>query len=240
MLANLLAQAVMPTTHAKACEDPSHSSGEAFRRVLGVIENTLHAHNKTNFTDVSAFNELIGNAAGVATIEQIDRQIQLIESEFVELLKGFDAYKLAWLNHDKASNTTDEAAWHDSNSDLSAALIEIRDGIADVLVTTYGLAHRMGIDADKDMLAVSTSNASKFFTGTEGDAAQVCKALADSLGIKVEQRRAAAISAMREDGVLDFDNAVSVWAFVSADDSDPERPRGKLLKAPGYKPPVFD
>ena len=232
MLANLLAQAVMPTTHAKACEDPSHSSGEAFRRVLGVIENTLHANNKTNFTDVSAFNELIGNAAGAADVFAAMRQLELIESEFIEL-------KTAMLDYVKGEQSLRDGDYTPEEvygvGGVSNIIREIRDGVADVLVTTYGLAHRMGIDADKDMLAVSTSNASKFFTGTEADAAQVCKALADSLGIKVEQRQAADLQQTTEDG-----ECVCVWAFVSADDSDPERPRGKLLKAPGYKPPVFD
>lgn len=232
MLANLLAQAVMPTTHAKAVEDPSHSSGEAFRRVLGVIENTLHAHNKTNFTDVSAFNELIGNAAGAANVEQMYKQFDLITSEMEELLKGLHMMKeAAKMLASPSEDDRDQAEF-----DRDAALIEIRDGIADVLVTTYGLAHRMGIDADKDMLAVSTSNASKFFQGTEEEAAKVCYALADSLGIAVESRQVMTILSDKEGGDL----GVYVWAFVSADDSDPERPRGKLLKAPGYKPPVFD
>lgn len=229
MLANLLAQAVMPTTHAKACEDPSHSSGEAFRRVLGVIENTLHANNKTNFTDVSAFNELIGNASGAANVEQIRKQLELIRSEFQEL-----EYAVCKFEHLELQ--TDHEGYEATKVD---AITEIRDGIADVLVTTYGLAHRMGIDADKDMLTVSTSNASKFFVGSECDAAAVCMVLTDSLGIKVESRVATKVDEVFNPQTGEKE-PVNVWAFVSADDSDPERPRGKLLKAPGYKPPVFD
>lgn len=233
MLANVLAQAVMPTTHAKACEDPSHSSGEAFRRVLGVIENTLHAHNKTNFTDVSAFNELIGNGAGAATLDQIEKQFDLIASEFEELRKALTHYIEGCQTIQSGDYCAEEVF---GVGGYAEGLREIRDGIGDVLVTTYGLAHRMGIDADKDMLAVSTSNASKFFVGDEQEAAEVCKALADSLGINVEAREATNL-AQGEEGEA---ARISVWAFVSADDSDPERPRGKLLKAPGFKPPVFD
>lgn len=185
----------------------------------------------TNFTDVSAFNELIGNGKGAATADQMAKQLQLIGSEFGELCfelnSMIDIIKCGHLDNDESSQAY--------VASLERFRTGVRDGIADVLVTTYGLAHRMGIDADKDMLAVSTSNASKFFTGTESYAAQVCKALADSLGIKVEQRQAAELQQTTEDG-----ECVCVWAFVSADDSDPERPRGKLLKAPGYKPPVFD
>nr|WP_315984038.1 nucleoside triphosphate pyrophosphohydrolase family protein [Aliamphritea spongicola] len=38
---------------------------------------------------------------------------------------------------------------------------EVRDAIADVLVTTYGMAHVLGIDADQDMATVQASNLSK-------------------------------------------------------------------------------
>lgn len=233
LLANELAKVMLPSSHEALLADPTASAGESFRRVLGNIESCLAAHNKTNFTDVCAFNELIGNGFGAASIEQIDRQIQLIESEFTELLKGFDRLKQAaeWMGRVSGELEVGVAA-----KERDDAVIEIRDGIADVLVTTYGLAHRMGIDADKDMTAVSTSNASKFFTGTEDEAAKVCKALADSLGIKVESREAGMASEQCPDG----EPTRYVWAFVSADDSDPERPRGKLLKAPGYKTPVFD
>ena len=37
----------------------------------------------------------------------------------------------------------------------------MRDAIADVLVTTYGMAHVLGIDADADMATVQASNLSK-------------------------------------------------------------------------------
>lgn len=231
ILANELAKVLLPTGHAVAVEDPNHSSGESFRRILGKVEGCLQQHNKTNFTDVCAFNELIGNPFGAATNEQLYKQFDLITSEMEELLNGLSMLKDA---AKQMATAKDEDELLMAQQDRDKAVMEIRDGIADVLVTTYGLAHRMGIDADKDMLAVSSSNASKFFTGTEPEAAEACKALADSLGIQVEARMAC------ETGTATPEYAVCVWAFVSADDSDPERPRGKLLKAPGYKPPVFD
>jgi predicted HAD superfamily Cof-like phosphohydrolase len=194
----------------------------------------------TNFKDVSAFNELIGNAQGDARIDakKLRKQYDLIQSEMQEL-------DLAIVDFELASKVLD--GWPEGVSDqadiddFEEAKNQIRDGIADVLVTTYGLAHRMGIDADKDMKAVSESNMSKFFEGTEAQAMSVEHALTQSLGIKVERRYSGDVSLEpldkgRSVGHMD----VSVWAFVSADDSDPERPRGKLLKAPGYKPPVFD
>lgn len=233
LLANELAKVMLPSSHEALLADPTASAGESFRRVLGNIETCLAAHNKTNFTDVCAFNELIGNAFGAADVKAALRQLELIESEFHEL-------KSAMLDYSKGEQSLRDGDYQPEEvygiGGTANIIREIRDGIADVLVTTYGLAHRMGIDADKDMMAVSTSNASKFFQGTEDEAAKVCKALADSLAIKVESREAG----MAADQCPDGEPTRYVWAFVSADDSDPERPRGKLLKAPGYKTPVFD
>lgn len=236
ILANELAKVLLPTGHAVAVEDPNHASGESFRRILGKVEGCLQQHNKTNFTDVCAFNELIGNPFGGANVPQLVKQFDLIRSEFEEMRVAISALEDA-ANQLATARTEEEILM--AQQDRDAAVIEIRDGIADVLVTTYGLAHRMGIDADKDMLAVSSSNASKFFIGTESQAADVCKALTDSLGIKVEIRYSGDIQ-LTPVGSDDGEGDICVWAFVSADDSDPERPRGKLLKAPGYKPPVFD
>lgn len=185
----------------------------------------------TNFKAVSEFNELIGNAKGSATVEQIFKQFDLITSEMEELLNGIKMLKSA---NRMIVESTDVEALKFASCQQSSAIMEIRDGIADVLVTTYGLAHRMGIDADKDMKAVSASNFSKFYVGTEDDAVDVCKALADSLGLVVELRERG------EASQPPVNPPKFVWAFISADDSDPERPRGKLLKAPGYKPPVFE
>lgn len=235
LLANELAKVILPSTHQQMVENPEHVAGASFRRVLEGLETCLAAHNKTNFTDVCAFNELIGNGFGQANLEQIKRQIELIESEFKELIDGYKAMAKASAHLAEALSDEELAL---ARSEIEEARIAVRDGIADVLVTTYGLAHRMGIDADSDMLAVSTSNASKFFVGVVEEAAKVCKALADTLGIKVEMRKAMFHHAATP-ADADEDEKIYVWAFVSADDSDPERPRGKLLKAPGYKPPVF-
>lgn len=185
----------------------------------------------TNFKAVSEFNELIGNAKGAATVEQIEKQSDLIDSEFCELLNGIMLLKSG--ARMLAEAITDEQLAFARQS-IDAAKTEIRDGIADVLVTTYGLAHRMGIDADADMKAVSASNFSKFYVGTQSQAESVTYALAKSLGIAVIARERGPASQPP------VEPPKFVWAFVSADDSDPERPRGKLLKAPGYKPPVFD
>lgn len=184
----------------------------------------------TNFEAVSKFNELIGNAKGAANVSQIRKQYDLIKSEFEELDQA-----ICFLEN---SSETDE--YGQECGPVDEALTEIRDAIADVLVTTYGLAHRMGIDADADMRAVEVSNNSKFYTGTESSALEVAKALGDSLSIQVEARQRGEALDHLYNPVRKGRESIYVWAFVSADDSDPERPRGKLLKAPSYKPPVFD
>lgn len=90
----------------------------------------------SNFTDVSFLNTVFGNEQGNLenpNWEKADKQLHLIKEELAELVDGID------------------------NKDIS----EIRDAVADILVVTYGMAHIMGIDADKDMAAVQASNLSK-------------------------------------------------------------------------------
>ncbi|WP_415913043.1 nucleoside triphosphate pyrophosphohydrolase family protein [Neptuniibacter sp. QD37_11] len=102
----------------------------------------------TNFENVTELNLRFGNVKGDP--ENIDwkaagKQSKLIQEELAELLEGIE---------DKDQG-------------------EIRDAIADILVTTYGMAHVMGVDADKDMAAVQASNMSKLCqTQAEIDATQ--------------------------------------------------------------------
>lgn len=90
----------------------------------------------SNFTDVSYLNTVFGNLQGDLNNPdwgKAAKQLHLIQEELAELVEGIE-------NHD---------------------VTEIRDAIADVLVTTYGMAHILGIEADKDMAAVQASNLSK-------------------------------------------------------------------------------
>lgn len=90
----------------------------------------------SNFTDVSYLNSVFGNTQGELdnpNWAKAGKQLHLIQEELAELVEGIE-------NHD---------------------ISEVRDAIADVLVTTYGMAHILGIDADKDMAAVQASNLSK-------------------------------------------------------------------------------
>lgn len=89
----------------------------------------------TNFQMVSTLNNVVGNAA-TGNWSDAEKQLKLIQEEMSELVEGVE------------------------NKNIQ----EVRDAIADVLVTTYGMAHRMGIDADADMVVVDASNMSKFDT----------------------------------------------------------------------------
>lgn len=90
----------------------------------------------SNFTDVSFLNTVFGNQQGDLSNpdwQKAAKQLHLIQEEMAELVEGIDTKNIA----------------------------EVRDAIADVLVTTYGMAHILGIDADADMAAVQESNLSK-------------------------------------------------------------------------------
>ncbi|WP_027856421.1 nucleoside triphosphate pyrophosphohydrolase family protein [Marinobacterium jannaschii] len=90
----------------------------------------------SNFTDVSLLNSVFGNIKGdmeTPDWNKARKQLQLIQEEMQEMVEGIEKHDLS----------------------------EVRDAIADVLVTTYGMAHILGIDADKDMAAVQDSNMSK-------------------------------------------------------------------------------
>lgn len=155
---------------------------------------------KTNFERVAHFNNLIGNAEGkfseIDWEQTVTRQLALIEEEFEEL-------RQAVKTHDRG---------------------ELRDAIADVLVTTYGLAHRAGIDADSDMDIVCDSNMSKFCSGPEVADATVAKYAQIGVEVRVEARG-------------------DVFAAISAKDqtgSDGKHyPEGKLLKGTGFFEPGF-
>jgi len=145
----------------------------------------------TNFMMVSSFNGKIGNEKG--DVSRIHDQIDMIQSELDELITA-----------------ANEGDW-----------TELRDGICDVLVTTYGLAHVSNIDADDDMKAVCKSNNSKFVKG-KVEAEQEAERLTLEKGVPVE-------AVHRGD---------DMWALIARAEAL-YIPNGKLLKGSNYEPPVF-
>lgn len=113
----------------------------------------------SNFTDVSFLNTVFGNQKGeygTPNWEKAAKQLHLIQEELAELVEGIEKQDVT----------------------------EVRDAIADVLVTAYGMAHILGIDADADMAAVQESNLSKLCK-TEDEIAQTLAYYENEVGIEV-------------------------------------------------------
>jgi len=107
----------------------------------------------SNFNDVSYLNSIWGNSKGDKENPDwsiAESQLQLIAEEFFELHQAIEEKNIT----------------------------EVRDAIADVLVTCYGMAHRLGIDADSDMAEVHKSNLSKLCL-TQEEVTQTLKHYAD-------------------------------------------------------------
>jgi len=107
----------------------------------------------SNFKRVSYFNTVCGNSIGDINNPDwsiAEAQLQLIAEEFFELHQAIEERDIT----------------------------EVRDAIADVLVTCYGMAHRLGIDADSDMSKVCNSNMSKLCI-THEEVEQTLKHYAD-------------------------------------------------------------
>ncbi len=103
---------------------------------------------------------------------------------------------------------------------------EVRDGIADVLVTILGLAHIAGIPAEEDMDAVLESNLSKICKDI--DSVMVTRAKYLDLGLRTYMEPSTAGGYVVK---VDGDQKDNGGKFF---------PDGKFLKcAVGYKEPVF-
>lgn len=153
----------------------------------------------TNFEKVAYFNSLIGNAKGNLESpdwEQLEAQFDIIRQEFEEMEASIKARDIKML----------------------------RDDIADVLVTTYGMAHRSGYDADLDMDLVNESNMSKFCR-TQEEALQT-GAKYETIDVQVEYRN--------------IDGLIAVVSRIDQIGKDNKHyPKGKLLKSINYFDPRF-
>lgn len=172
--------------------------------------------NKTQFQKIAHFNTLIGNS-NACTAAGFRAQFEMIREEFEELGQALIAYEAAIGLDDHDGSAAEYTG--------AAAFKEMRDGIADVLVTTYGLAHRMGVDADADLDAVSDSNMSKF------------------VGAEQENEVALEITLRLDIGTISQETAPGIFAITSAEDQTGKDgkfyPKGKLLKPSTYFSPKF-
>lgn len=154
----------------------------------------------SNFEAVSLFNEMIQNLPSNAQNPEWDK----LQSQFILIQEELDEIRVAI----QEQNVT-----------------ELRDGIADVLVTTYGLAYRAGQNADADMKVVHESNMTKFCKDPMEAVNTAAKY--EKIGVQVQYRNQA-------NGLI---------AVVSAQDQTgtdgKEYPKGKLLKSVNYVEPQF-
>lgn len=153
----------------------------------------------SNFTDVALLNDLIGNQEGDLKDPDWDAlysQFLLIKEEFEELGRAVD-------EHD---------------------ITELRDAVCDILVTTYGMAHRAGADADMDMAEVNRSNMSKFCR----DHSELRATLNQyrGMGLKTNSRKQNTIVAV-------------ISATDQYDNTGKFYPKGKLLKSINFRVPHF-
>lgn len=180
---------------------------------------------QTAFQKIAFFNTLIGNS-NAATLEGLKAQFHCIKEEFLEMEHALNRYIELVDRCEAGGNDGGDVA------DASDAFTELRDGIADVLVTTYGLAHRAGIDADFDLDLVYESNMSKFIKTAPGQEGEkevwpYLMEITDRLGLNCK-------AAETGDGI---------WAITSACDQEGRDgkfyPAGKLLKPSTFIEPDF-
>ena len=151
------------------------------------------------FQEIAKFNSLFGNEQGEVmkpNWEVAEHQLHLIQEEYSELI----------------------------NAVMTHNMTEARDAVADILVTVYGFAHRMGFNADQDLSEVNRSNFSKFCKNLEEAKATVVKY--EKEGIETELV-----------GI-----PTGYYAVKSAKDqtvNDKFFPKGKLLKSIYFSEPEF-
>lgn len=155
----------------------------------------------TNFKHAATVNALVGNETNSGW-EAADHQLKIIRSEWEELSEGVETRDLH----------------------------ETRDGIADVLFTVYGLAHRLGLDADGDYDDMMTSQWSKFDT-TEDDALLTQQKYVD--------KGMAVVTVDRFHPETGEILRVTLSSMDQLDDKGRFCPKGKWLKSHRFMEPVF-
>lgn len=155
---------------------------------------------QTNFQSVSQINEIAGKTAHSSKgWVSADQQLKIIAGEYDEVVEA-----VVERNIDK-----------------------LRDGIADLLVTAYGMGSVLGFDVDKDMKAVTDSLYTRFDISGE-DAAKTQQKYLD-VGVAT-------------DVITTVIGDKRYYATISAIDQTNCKtgeflPRGKFLKSYKYKQP---
>jgi len=229
------------------------------------------ANKPSNFRLTSEINEIVGNhptgdvqawrrQAGLIR----DEVVELLGNLHMDALFKFDMVKIAEAlvrcegydatTGDSLSDAMDvaneflklhkyqaELFTPDSLPGVSINPYAIRDDIQDILVTAYGLSHRMGFDADEDHMEVYRSNMTKFDTN-EMDASKT-QAKYEKLGVKTVVVKSLVHSQSR-DGETPILYITKVHGTQTGNDGK-VYPDGKFLKSlnfeePRYKPVIKD
>lgn len=127
-----------------------------------------------------------------------------------------------------------------TSEDLPGAGINpyaVRDDIQDILVTAYGLSHRMGFDADEDHREVYRSNMTKFDKTAAG--AKATQEKYEKLGVKTRIEETLDPKC-NQSGVEDL----SVFFIVKVDGTQKGTdgktyPDGKFLKSVNFEEPCY-
>ena len=152
---------------------------------------------ETNFEKVATFNKTAGVERNTEPLspDVFEKHPKMIVTSLVLIREEVTELEEALLNKD---------------------LAETRDALADILYVVYGMAYRLGINADADFSLVHESNMSKF-CNTEEEAQQT---------VAHYQQRYAANASPYPSPAYRFDN----WRWVVYESST-----GKILKNINYK-----
>ena len=171
---------------------------------------------KTIFQLVSDMNVAFGNPQGDPN--KIDgrrllNQCKNIASEFIELMQGFGIKVDIFIG--------EPGSYETSFPDAESQINWIRDALCDIMVFALGGHHFMGYDADEDVAEVVDALMSR-----------ICK---DELHAQrtVEHYQSLGLQVYTEKTAF----GIAVKSLV--DQQMPEFPKGKFLKALGYRKPVF-
>lgn len=167
-------------------------------------------------TGVYLFNKNMGRTSHTMPnlpVQALSEQAALIAEEVGEILEAIEDYAQC------LPGDVEEKWKH---------LYEMRDGIADTLVTTYGLAYVLGIDAHADLQYVNMSNNSKFCDTFE-QACATCDQYAELLNLQTYIQ-----------DLPDGRFAIRTREFEQEDTTGKKWPPNKLVKGSGYWGPEFD
>lgn len=169
---------------------------------LGIDNPNVSTHMLplTNFNMCAEINYLVGNIAKPSH-ETMRHQKKIIEGEWNEMCE------------------------HVESGDIEA----LRDDIADMLFTVYGMAARLGIPADLDFMAVCYSQYSKFDNNVVDALKTRDKYLEKGITTYYDEQ---------------LHNGCKVYVTYSAIDQtgldNKPYPAGKWLKSCNFKEPVFE